>query len=83
MSITLWVVFRVCCVSKLVYCIGLGDFLDDSTSWYRASRRQGNSVIAMGYCEGFSLSVDNFNLLRGRYPEFDKRVLEIVEKRKK
>ena len=41
------------------------------------------SVIAMGYCEGFSLSVDNFNLLRGRYPEFDKRVLEIVEKRKK
>ena len=41
------------------------------------------SVIAMGYCEGFSLSVDNFNLLRVRYPEFDKRVLEIVEKRKK
>jgi len=40
-------------------------------------------VIAMGYCEGFSLSVDNFNLLRVRYPEFDKRVLEIVEKRRK
>lgn len=41
------------------------------------------SVKALGYCEGFSLSVDNFNLLRGRYPEFDKHVLEIVETRRK
>ena len=40
------------------------------------------TIRALGYCEGYSLSVENFMLLRGRYPDFDRRVMEMVEKRK-
>lgn len=61
--------------------LGSGSFFGEGAlvegGWRKAT------VKALGYCEGYSLSVADFNLLRGRYPEFDKRVLEIVETRKK
>ena len=61
--------------------VGSGSFFGEGAlvegGWRKAT------VKAAGYCEGYSLSVDDFNLLRGRYPEFDKVVLDIVESRRK
>ena len=61
--------------------LGAGSFFGEGAlvegGWRKAT------VRALGYCEGYSLSVEDFNLLRRRYPEFDKRVLEMVEARRK
>ena len=61
--------------------LGAGSFFGEGAlvegGWRTAT------VRALGYCEGYSLSVEDFNLLRRRYPEFDKRVLEMVEARRR
>ena len=45
--------------------------------------RRNASVKAITYGTGYQLSKHDFKELRGRYPEFDERVRQIVEARKK
>jgi voltage-gated potassium channel len=40
------------------------------------------SVVSISYSTGYRLSKDDFDVLRSKYPEFDRRVREVVERRK-
>ena len=41
------------------------------------------SVISTSYSTGYQLSKADFDVLRSKYPDFDRRVREVVEQRKK
>ena len=41
------------------------------------------SVVSVSYSTGYRLSKIDFDVLRHKYPDFDRRVLDVVKKRKK
>jgi CRP-like cAMP-binding protein len=41
------------------------------------------SIVSMSYSTGYQLSKGDFDVLRRKYPDFDRQVREVVERRKK
>ena len=52
------------------------------TALIQGERRMA-SIRALSYCDVYKLAKDDFDALRGRYPDFDAQVKKVVEDRMK